>query len=71
MMSPCKDCTKRCALCHDNCTEYKEYTKEQRAEKQWLAEHWRRNSGWWSTQQVIQFARKDKHASSCGMRSYR
>lgn len=71
MMSPCKDCTKRCTACHDNCAEYKEYTEQLHAEKNWMKSHWRRNSGWWSSEQVARFARTDKHANSCGLRSYR
>lgn len=61
MMSPCKDCTKRCALCHDNCAEYKTYT-ERREEL---------DDGWWSSKQATRFARTDKRANGCGLRSYR
>ena len=46
MMSPCKDCTKRCTACHDNCAEYNAYTEQVHAEKNWMKSHWRRNSGW-------------------------
>ena len=71
MMSPCKDCTKRCALCHSNCTEYKAYTEQVHAEKNWLKSQLRRNCGWWSSEQITRFARTDKHANGCGLRSYR
>ena len=71
MMSPCKDCTKRCAMCHDNCAEYKTYTEQVHAEKNWLKSQWRRNSGWWSSEQAARFARTDKRANGCGLRYYR
>lgn len=70
-MSPCKDCTKRSVACHDKCAEYKSYIEGVHAEKNWLKSQWRRNTGWWTSEQATRFARADKHASNCGLRSYR
>lgn len=45
MISPCKDCTKRCAGCHSNCEEYKTFTLDVVNRKSWVKEKNKRVTG--------------------------
>lgn len=38
MICPCKECTKRCSNCHSSCEDYKQWSVEDKAKKDWLKE---------------------------------
>ena len=60
MMSPCKDCTKRCVACHDNCTEYQAYRLERINMNVWLAKenYNHARQGCWSSTVSTRYARE-------------
>lgn len=65
MISPCKDCTKRCAGCHSKCEEYKAFTLDVVNRKSWVKEKNKRVTGF-SDEYIARKCKNDKRLAISG-----
>lgn len=70
MISPCKDCNKRCTNCHSSCDSYKDWLAESKKQKEWLKEKNGINTGL-SYASITRIIRAEKRCAMHGDKSYR